>query len=319
MKQKSAIICVISLLLTVCTFNVHGQGDTAIVIEYLGNQRVEFGINGHFTEEVAYHALGKHGEYFFTTPGDWTEEFMQQLIAVSEDAIKFAKDWLGYDGGELIRVFYGNVEVNPPTNPDSIMQTMFGIGMASHGEFFITAPKEDMPVIIVHEAVHAILRLQGRKSNFPTDNLQWLEEGLCNVIDYLFFLETEHIYDTRRYGTSRENMEAFLHVRAWQREALRLRVEPDCPLQRLHSHDTAASFVFYLLEHKGTKDDFMRFFDDVTLAEEIYGMTMIDMIAEWLEYIEQYRRRGLGTRNIPAARNDAARDAATDITTLISE
>jgi hypothetical protein len=55
------------------------------------------------------------------------------------------------------------------------------------------------------------------------------------------------------------------------------------------SYETSASFIYYLTEYKGTKDDFNRVFDDINLMEEIYGASMDDMITEWLEYLKQYQ------------------------------
>jgi hypothetical protein len=63
-------------------------------LQYVDNQRYEF-LKGKFIEEVMYYALGEYGEYYFT-PGEWTNEFMLNLISVSEEGTKFAKDWLGY-------------------------------------------------------------------------------------------------------------------------------------------------------------------------------------------------------------------------------
>jgi len=42
-----------------------------------------------------------------------------------------------------------------------------------------------------------------------------------------------------------------------------------------------------ILEHKGTKEDFMWVFDDINLMEEVYGTDMDSMIAEWLEYLNR--------------------------------
>jgi hypothetical protein len=55
---------------------------------------------------------------------------------------------------------------------------------------------------------------------------------------------------------------------------------------QLQAYYTAASFMFYLLEHKGTKEDFFAAYADINRMEEIYGADMAGMIDEWLEYIE---------------------------------
>jgi hypothetical protein len=158
-----------------------------------------------------------------------------------------------------------------------------------------------MPSLIIHEAVHSILRVYNRKTNFPMppetsawNFSQFLEEGLCNVIDYLFFLETQLVYNTNRYGKSNENMESYLHKKAVESFDYHNNFENEAEhgliYRQLMSYETAASFIYCLLEHKeGTKEDFMRFFDDINLMEEVYGVNMDAMIAEWLEFLEQYR------------------------------
>jgi len=126
-----------------------------IIIEYVDNHLYEF-LNGFIIEEVEFYALGEHGEYFFV-PGDWTEELMSQLIAVSEDGIKFAKEWLGYESDKPLKFVFGNVRHESPANPDSFMQQIWGGGCSLKGETFINTSDDFMPSIIVHEAVHAVL------------------------------------------------------------------------------------------------------------------------------------------------------------------
>ena len=90
-----------------------------IEIEYV-NRSYEFA-DALFIEEVAYYALGEHGEYFFVPSDDWTEEFMRQMIAVTEEGLKFAKNWLGYDSDRPITCVYGIfIHGVPQTNPNFV-------------------------------------------------------------------------------------------------------------------------------------------------------------------------------------------------------
>ena len=54
---------------------------------------------------------------------------------------------------------------------------------------------------------------------------------------------------------------------------------------QLMSYDTAASFVYFLLEYHGSIEDFMRVFDDIYLMEEVFGVGMDDMIVKWMAYL----------------------------------
>ena len=304
MKIKKIIAFVIAfvllILLTACADNqseaaiarvISAANERGIDLQYVENQRYEF-FEGNIIEEVMYYALCEYGEYYFT-PGNWKADNLLNLIAVSEDAIKFTKDWLNYEDGGQIAMVYGNKEFKNPDNPDSFIQKFWGGGGGFKGEVFINISDRNMPMLIVHEVAHAILRLQEKQSNFPLLNSSsYIEEGLCNVIDYLFFLETEHIYDKQRYGTNKEKFNlhklapiSFNHSNNFEDETEFGNIYP-----QLMSYDTAASFVYYLLSHdNSTKEDFMRIFEDINLTEEVYGADMDKLIAEWLEFIEQYK------------------------------
>jgi len=288
MRIKIISIALICIFLAAC---VKAEEKFVIDLQFVDNQHYEFR-NGRVIEEVMYYALGEHGEYHFVTGNEWTNEYMMQLIDVSEESVKFVKDWLGYEDDVLIDFIYGNKKYDPPTNPKSHIQKLGSGGNAFYDEIFINVPEEFMPAIIAHEAVHTILLLQERQSNFPLCNsVQFLEEGLANVIDYLFYLETEHVYDVSRYVKDKQAAELHLHEWALMTFEFYGNFEDEKEFGNIYpqlmSYDTAASFIYYLLEHKGTKEDFMRVFDDINLMEEVYGVSMDNMITQWLEFLEQ--------------------------------
>ena len=288
MRIKIISIALICIFLAACT---KAEDKFVVDLQFVDNQHYEFR-NGRVTEEVMYYALGEHGEYHFVTGNEWTNEYMTQLIDVSEDAIKFVKDWLGYEDEVLINFIYGNKKYDPPTNPKSHLQKLWFGGNAFDNEIFINASEEYMPALIAHEAVHTILNLQERQSNFPLWNsVQFLEEGLADVIDYLFFLETEHVYDLSRYVKDKQAAESHLHEYALIMFEFYDNFEDEKEFgsiyPQLMSYETSASFIYYLLEYKGTKEDFMRVFDDINLMEEVYGVSMDGMITQWLEFLEQ--------------------------------
>ena len=54
----------------------------------------------------------------------------------------------------------------------------------------------------------------------------------------------------------------------------------------LRSYETSASFAFFMLE-KGSRDDYLEFLSDISLAEKIYGKDLNDLIDEWMdEYLD---------------------------------
>ncbi len=50
--------------------------------------------------------------------------------------------------------------------------------------------------------------------------------------------------------------------------------------------ETIPSFYFYLLNGKGSEEDLMKAYQDISRFEEVYGQSLTDMIDEWLNYLE---------------------------------
>lgn len=76
------------------------------------------------------------------------------------------------------------------------------------------------------------------------------------------------------------------------------------PYAVLFDHYTAASFFLYLLEHRGTKHDFLRFFQDIHLAQEVYGERLDSLVDEWRSYLdarfEEYAAGNIAEDDFPA-------------------
>jgi hypothetical protein len=237
--------------------------------------------------EVALRVLGEHGVYYFT-PGGWTDKRIAEFVQVSEDGIRFAKDFLGIELSRPLNFVY-NV-----TKPDeSHPLPIWSGGGAMNTSVFISMSYRRMPTLIVHEAVHAILQYDERSSNFPfppettwRSGASWIEEGLCDLAEYLFALETEHRYFTN-YRNDHLHVAAlaqFRHTNNFENEA-----EFGSRYPELMTTPTAASFIYFLLEHHGSMDDFMRVFDDVYLMKEVFGECMEEMIIKWRAYLDDFR------------------------------
>jgi len=313
MRKPSVAVAVLSVIfimpLVGCSRNVAQDIDAILESELLASHGIVINRpdNPYFNffegedrdalkVNVALHVLGEHGEYFFT-PGGWTDERILQLVQVSEDGIRFAKNWLGSEIDTPIP-FVFNITEPAPDSP----LPMWGGGWALRGAVYISMAARLMPSLIVHEAVHAILQIDGRRSNFPHTpetssrrHSPFLEEGLCDLIDFLFFMETEHLYDVNRYGRDRQAAENHLHNAALRMFRFHDNFEDEAEFglryPQLMSYETAASFIYFLLQRKGSVEDFMRVFEDIYLMEEVYGWGMDDMIAKWMEYLNEFRRR----------------------------
>jgi len=297
------LICIALFFLSGCGRNAEQDVETILASELLESYGIA--INRpqqpyHFIDgiedlrlEVALYVRGEYGIYYFT-PGGWNDRLIAQFVRISEDGIRFAKDWLGYTGEPLIFIY--NITEPDPDHPFPI----WGGGGVLGSTTYISMSVDLMPSLIVHEAVHAILRRQERQSNFPqppeTSRWGWaqfLEEGLCDVIDFLFFMETEHNYDPNRYRRHRRDIQNHLHHEALNMLRFHNNFEDEAEFghryPKLMSNETAASFIYFLLEHKGSVEDFMRVFEDIYLMEEVFGESMEDMIVVWLTYLERFK------------------------------
>ena len=306
MKKVSTIFIVLLvigvLFLTGCAGNVEHERveqdiETILESELLASYGIEVS-KSHITYysfqhprrgvieiDVALHVLGEHGAYFFT-PGGWTDELIAELVLVSEEGIRFAKDFLGIEVSRPLS-FVFNVTEPDENHPLPI----WGGGGVVDTSTFISIDARFLPSLIVHEAVHAILEYDGRQSNFPRppeSSIFWrganfLEEGLCDVVEFLFSMQTEHRYLTN-YGDDH------LHTKALQmfdyHNGFEDETEFGTRYHQLMSYQTAASFIYFLLEYHGTIEDFMRAFEDIYLLEELFGANMSEMIAKWLTYLD---------------------------------
>jgi hypothetical protein len=308
LMKKSNIVYVVTMMIFImllagCARHIEQDTEAILKSELLASHGIEISRpdnpyytlvhhrRGEIDLEVMYHVLGEYGAYYFT-PGEWTDKLILELVLVSDDGIRFAKDFLGIEVSAPLS-FVFNVTEPDENHPFPI----FGGGAAVGATVFISMEADLLPSLIVHEAVHAILRYDGRMSNFPhPPDIYWamyLEEGLCNVIDFLFFLETGHDYDFNLYGRDRQAAENHLHIQALWSLDFNSNFENEAVFglryPKLMCYDTAASFIYFLLEYHGTNEDFMRVFDDIYLMEEVFGTSMEDMILKWLTYLDGFR------------------------------
>jgi len=251
-------------------------------------------LDGRVALEIALRVPGIYGAYYFT-PGGWTDVLIAELVEVSEAGMRFAKDWLGISVNEPLSFVFN------ATQPDSDHPFPIWSGGAVLGtSTYISMNTRRMPALIVHEAVHAILRYDERLSNFPMtpENSRWhgamfLEEGLANVVEFLFFAEAEHRYYLHGRSNRRQVAENYLHNAALRTFRHNDNFEDEAEFgtryPELMSYETAASFIYFLLTYHGSVEDFLRVFDDIDLMEEVYGRSMDDMIGEWLAYLDGFR------------------------------
>jgi len=106
------------------------------------------------------------------------------------------------------------------------------------------------------------------------------------LLEYLEY--TPSAYAPNRRAT-REEIIASVHARALVDKATYDFLDTEYFGERygiLNGYFTAGSFIFYLLEHRGTLEDFMKIYSDFSQMEYVYGVTMDEMIIYWLAYLD---------------------------------
>jgi len=107
---------------------------------------------------------------------------------------------------------------------------------------------------------------------------------------------------------TRDEIVKYMHFSAFQRvHGLHFRhfedifdmqgaIQAGVPYAELMDHYTAASFFLYLLEHRGTREDFLTVYQDVHQMEALYGLSLRYMIAEWQAYLDSLFSEWMQTR-----------------------
>ena len=299
MKKIAIILAIIVLAASTAFFGYRIQLRGQSVERILASQRLQnYGINieipqySHYrfmgrdelAVEVALRVQGTYGTYYFT-PGGLTDRLIADIVHVSEEGMRFALDKLGVSVSEPLS-FVFNVTRRDESLP---MGWMWNGGAVFGTSTMISVPARRMPTLIVHEAVHAILRYDNRLSNFPRvpeDNIwagaMFLEEGLADYIDFLFSQNTSRTYRTNYRTTLHDSARRTLERNNNFTDASQWGTR----YAQLMAYDTAASFIYFLIEQRGgTMADFMQVFDDIYLAEKVFGAGLDELIRKWLAYI----------------------------------
>jgi hypothetical protein len=261
---------------------------------------------------------GNYADYYFgyqstTDPVLLDKSTVNHYVSVGEESIRFVADWLGVEPGRRFRVYFIHVD------------DMGGGGGYGNGMLTSFQDIADPPWAMAHEAVHALLRAANIPTNFPTFSMHWpelgpnafvtipfFEEGMCIMLELLFEIATENerfareaagwrrgYRQTPGYHGNQETRldleEALKYINNRAIENLTYYYDPEntdlfgTRYTMLNMYHTPASFMFYIYTERGSREDLLRFYQNINLAEEIYGTDMDGLIADWYAWLDGWR------------------------------
>jgi hypothetical protein len=232
-------------------------------------------------ERFNFSALTEHGNYFLDWPL-WNNTSMEEFIESVDRQYAYAKQWFGFE--------------DFPPIPTRIMFDRIN-GTYANIEYVFLPGNDNLGGI--HEAVHHLLF----NKNIHPDFI-WLSEGLPMALMYIYASHDPEVYGTAWIGRfdSTFDFKQFAHIRALH--DVNYLIENDrytdvrafgvgaearpsaLPQGLLKTYETTASFVLYMLEI-GSREDFMRLYVDISVAEEVYGKDFNALYEQWLEFLAE--------------------------------
>lgn len=294
---------------------IQNESYDQLVFHYMINQYS----HSYFEEDLLFYVQGQEGTYYYSAAPWWDYEKVIDYVTTGESSISYTENWLGYAYNGLLDVYY-----LVPVNSEA-KHGQFYDRQGNRIYSYVTNEKQ-APIGIAHEVVHAIIRISGlRTLGFDivqSSTKEWFEEALCTTISTLYQMETEdaivarnaYLYSLhclRAYCGDDCALQYLLTVISQNGDANRLdavvfsdlvaitfidqmkleekALSTGSRVNYMSEYNVAPSFILYLLEKRGEKEQFMQVYQDISSCEEIYGMQLDDLIYEWICYLNKYR------------------------------
>ena len=307
-----AIITIFTLCLTGCILHadVAETEKKEYDIQYFTDRTDQF-YEYTSSTKVAFVVTTELGRYHFSDnemPLDTVYEYMEAF----EAGISFAHEWFGQDNIKLLDLYFIQRDLQAEYGQHGLPEGIALTGSGADGvawveyEYSVEPPSPfEASHVLMHEAVHALCGAHSETSNFPkrTEGYpfywsQLFEEGLATMLEHMYGYNSGRLHDVQYTKGGSRSSEGALDEVSNVAEALGsfALYDMECydfydefPYDILRSYGTSASFLYYLLEHNGSKEDLRRVYADINLMEEVYGKDMDGMIEEWLKSLEQYK------------------------------
>ena len=258
----------------------------------------------HRSYNVTLSLQGLYARYYFGNeliyePQQWVWDMVLHHVAIGEESISFVKNWLGVQYEQPWPFTVLNIHVERSGGGWYRQNTIVNY---QH----ISAP----PWAMAHEAVHAVLDAANINNNFPRAlrySAEYFEEGMCDFLARLFEVETQNerfaIEAADRWyrfvlegdfiePNRRMTMEDVINLENYKALWFLNNIYDPSNEERfgnryamLNAHATTASFLFYLYTERGNREDILRLYRNIYLAEEIYGVNMSGLVSSWRAWL----------------------------------
>ncbi len=292
---------------------VKATEDDGLIYQYMIDQYISSGDNG----ELLFSIQTDLAQYYYAQ-ADWlTLEKINSYAKQGDSSISATEKWFNYEHAEPYTIVYMN---NEGTGAVIGMRTIFETNTVS---VFLTKTFE--PVGLSHEIAHLVLYHSNTSNKgwyadkYDSGSVNYMEEALCPTVNVLcdsnsddpilnerFYQYCQYVMETK-WGTeylqkyhdlvARKGRDSKrLDPQTWidmsalkEMEALNMRetlANAESNIEFLHNFETGPSFMLYLLDGKGTKEDLIKIYQDISSFEGVYGQSLTSMIDEWLLHLE---------------------------------
>ena len=311
MKKSTikAIIILLTLYLTGCSsqVNIIDTDEKHYDIQYFTDRTDQFYEYASPTN-VAFVVTTDQGRYHFSD-SEMSLGKVYEYMEAFEAGVGYANDWFGQDDIMLDLYF---IQRDFTAEYGSNEFTINGSGVDGVVWVEYDYSFEPLPFhashILMHESIHALCDVYAEKTNFPRRPEPYpffwsmlLEEGLATMLEHSYGLSVGKLHDVYIYHYTQDGSdssegaldkvndiaEALDHLALYSIYSNGEEFYAELPYDILQSYNTSASFLYWLLVHNGSKEDFRRVYVDINLMEEVYGKDMNVMIENWLEYLGQ--------------------------------
>jgi len=300
---------------------VPAKDEDAQVYYYMMNQYVPT----FYDEDLQFYVRTADTQNYFTAADWWTLQTISNYVSTGVDSIHYVEEWFGLEYPDTFIMYYLYTE-NPDEHGQCMNRNRIAMymhrnqrplgvahevvhSMANAFEIrsngFYEERKNNRAGDAFEEALcNAIGYEYVEKSEHPAiftgayiDALRLMAStyGGDAVTSYLLNVIDHGSNEGRQASTTDANrMDADIYEYVWAKASIdKYRLDQQVeeygdPRLYIDYYEVAPSFVHYLLEERGSREDFLKVYRDVGNSQEVYGCSFEELILQWREHLNNY-------------------------------